>query len=166
MSKIRYAVVQVSIHRDTYDYYEEDKIVEFLQDCNALQWFECELKDYEQVQSYVNNINYSLRSTDSSKKFILISFQEKEPEKELEFDFSIEYIKQKIEAEEKLRKQKAKAEETLRKQNAKAEADKKAEAARLRALKREITKHLGKLSKEELEKALQEATNKTKSDTK
>ena len=155
MSKIRYAVVQVSIHRDTYDYYEEDKIVEFLQDCNALQWFECELKDYEQVQSYVNNINYSLRSTDSSKKFILISFQEKEPEKELEFDFSIEYIKQKIEAEEKLRKQKAKA-----------EADKKAEAARLRALKREITKHLGKLSKEELEKALQEATNKTKSDTK
>lgn len=27
MSKIRYAVVQVSIHRDTYDYYEEDKIV-------------------------------------------------------------------------------------------------------------------------------------------
>ena len=155
MSKIRYAVVQVSIHRDTYDYYEEDKIVEFLQDCNALQWFECELKDYEQVQSYVNNINYSLRSTDSSKKFILISFQEKEPEKELEFDFSIEYIKQKIEAEE-----------TLRKQKAKAEADKKAEAARLRALKREITKHSGKLSKEELEKALQEATNKPKSDTK
>lgn len=153
MSKIRYAVVQVSIHRDTYDYYEEDKIVEFLQDCNALQWFECELKDYEQVQSYVNNINYSLRSTDSSKKFILISFQEKEPEEEL--DFSIEYIKQKIKAEEELRKQKAKV-----------EADKKAEAARLRALKREITKQLGKLSKEELEKALQEATNKTKSDTK
>lgn len=88
-----------------------------------------------------------LCTTDRSKKFILISFQE--------FDFSIEYIKQKIEAEE-----------TLRKQKAKAEADKKAEAARLRALKREITKHSGKLSKEELEKALQEATNKPKSDTK
>ncbi len=153
MSKIRYAVVQVSIHREVYEYYEEVKIVVFLKDCNALQWFECELKDYEQVQSYVNNINYSLRSTDSSKKFILISFQEKEPEEEL--DFSIEYIKQKIKAEEELRKQKAKV-----------EADNKAKAARLRALKREITKQLGKLSKEELEKALQEAVSKTKSNIK
>lgn len=155
MSKIRYAVVQASIHRETYEYYEEDKIVEFLQDCNALQWFECELKDYPQVQSYVTDINYKLWTTDRSKRFILISFQEKEPEEELEVDFSIEYIKQKI-----------KAEETLRKQKAKVEADKKAEAARLRALKREITKQLGKLSKEELEKALQEAVSKTKSNIK